>query len=239
MAIWNPWRGCHKYSSGCLNCYIHKADERKGINTDHIVKTNQFDYPVQKNKKGEYKIKSGTLVYLCFQSDFFIEDADSWRVDCWNMIKERHDVTFLFLTKRIKRFFNCIPNDWADGYPNVIISTTVEDQISVDERLSFFQTLPIKHKNIVCQPLLEQIDLSPYLNGIDLVVVGGESGKNTRVMDFDWVLDIRKQCVEHNVSFQFRQVSSNFMKDNKRYSIQPKLLTAQARSANINFLSNK
>lgn len=235
MAIWNPWRGCHKLSSGCLHCYIHRADERKGIDTNIILKTNQFDYPIRKNKKNEYVIKPNSLVYLCFQSDFFLEDADIWRNDCWKMIKERSDLKFLFLTKRIERFYECIPNDWNDGYPNVIICVSVEDQESANKRLGFLQTLPVKHKNIVCQPLLEKINLMPYLDQVELVVVGGESGKNTRMMDFDWVLEIREQCIQKQVNFSFRQTASHFVKDGVLYQINPKLLSAQARKANIDY----
>ena len=39
MAIWNPWRGCKKYSDGCLHCYIHKEDFKRNVNTNEIVKT--------------------------------------------------------------------------------------------------------------------------------------------------------------------------------------------------------
>ncbi len=76
MAIWNPWKGCHKKSEGCDNCYIHRANARKGIDTDVIYKTDEFYKPIAKDKKGTYKMKSGQLVYLCFNSDFLIEEAD-------------------------------------------------------------------------------------------------------------------------------------------------------------------
>ena len=111
---WNPWRGCRKCSTGCLHCYIHKGDAKRGVETSIIKKTEQFYRPIEKNKKGEYKMKSG-LVWLCFSSDFLIEDADEWRKEVWDMIRERQDCSFLFLTKRIARFLDCIPPDWGDG----------------------------------------------------------------------------------------------------------------------------
>lgn len=52
MAMWNPWRGCHKYSEGCLYCYIHKGDARRGVDTNQIIRTKGFDAPVQKKKMG-------------------------------------------------------------------------------------------------------------------------------------------------------------------------------------------
>ena len=102
MAIWNPWRGCHRHSTGCKFCYIYKGDYKKGIDTNIIKKTEKFYAPIEK-KRGDYKIKSGQIVYLCFSSDFLIEDADKWRTECWEMIRERSDLHFIFLTKRIER----------------------------------------------------------------------------------------------------------------------------------------
>ena len=96
-SIWNPWRGCHRHSEGCKYCYIHKGDAKRGADTTSVVKTDKFDWPVRQNKKGEYKIKPGGLVYLCVNSDFLVEDADGWRGECWDMIGQRSDLRFLFL----------------------------------------------------------------------------------------------------------------------------------------------
>lgn len=235
MAMWNPWRGCHKKSEGCKYCYIHKGDLKRGIDTNKIVKTKNFYAPIEKNKSGEYKIKPGKTVYLCFSTDFLLEDADKWRDECFEMIKERSDLHFLFLTKRIERFCDCIPKDWEDGYENVTVGCTIENQEMADYRLSIFKDLPIKHKNIICQPLIEEIDLSKYLSDIELVVVGGESDKNARPIDYDWVLSIRKQCIAHNVHFEFRQCGTHFIKDGKKYTLRVRDLCSQARKANINF----
>ena len=90
MAIWDPWRGCHRYSEGCKFCYIHKGDARRGVDTDHIVRTENFDAPVQRlqrgKNKGQYKMKSGETLYVCFRSDFLLEEADPWRGECWQMM---------------------------------------------------------------------------------------------------------------------------------------------------------
>ena len=170
MAVWNPWRGCHKYSEGCKFCYIHKGDSKRQIDTNDIVKTDKFTAPIDKNKKGEYKIPSGKIIYLCFASDFLILEADGWRNECWRMMKERDDLHFIFLTKRIERFMDCIPDDWNEGYDNVTVGCTIENQEKADARLAIFQRLPIKHKNIICQPLIEAIYLENYLEGVELVV---------------------------------------------------------------------
>ena len=234
MTRWDPWRGCHKCSDGCLYCYIHKGDLKRGIDTGDIVKTKNFYKPIEKLNNGEYKMKSG-LVYLCFSTDFLIEEADEWRKECFKMIKERPDCEFLFLTKRIDRFNKCIPSDWNSGYDNVVVCCTIENQKNADYKLSIFKDLPIKHKCITIQPMLEQINIEKYLDGIELVVVGGESDKFARPLNYDWVLDIKRQCINKNVNFEFRQCGTHFIKDGKMYKLQTKDLIKQARLANINY----
>lgn len=233
MVMWNPWRGCHRCSEGCKYCYIHKGDARKGIDTNLIHKTKRFTAPIERNKHGEYRMKGGQLVYLCFSSDFLLEDADDWRRECWAMIRERQDLHFLFLTKRIERFMDCIPEDWEAGYENVTVGCTVENQAAVDCKLKIFQQLPIRHRNIICQPLLEAVNLQPYLPGCELVVVGGESDPKARVLNYDWVLSIREQCIQAGVHFSFRQCGTHFIKDGKQYHLHVRVLMSQARKANL------
>lgn len=237
MPMWNPWRGCHRFSEGCRFCYIHKGDARRGVDTNDIVKTDKLYVPLDRYKRGEhageYKIKSGSTVYVCFSSDFLLPDADEWRGECWEIIKERSDLNFLFLTKRIERFADCVPDDWGDGYENVTVGCTVENQEAVDKRLAIFDALPIKHKDIICQPLIERVELATHLAGVELVVVGGESDRSARPLDYEWVLSIREECVKSGVKFEFRQTGSKFIRDGALYQINPYQQGAQARKANI------
>ncbi|MDR0778747.1 MAG: phage Gp37/Gp68 family protein [Methanomassiliicoccaceae archaeon] len=233
MGTWNPWRGCHRFSEGCKFCYIHKGDAKRGVDTENITRTDSFYAPAAKKKNGEYKMRSGDLVYVCFSTDFLIEEADPWRNECWKIIKEREDLHFLFLTKRIERFMDCIPEDWGDGYDNVTVGCTVEDQNSADRRLTIFEELPIKHKNIIAQPLIGPVDMSAYLKDVELVVVGGEQDKNARPLDHVWVLDIREQCQRASVKFQFRQCGTHYIKDGIVTTVPTRLLCSVARKADI------
>lgn len=234
MAMWNPWRGCRRCSEGCRYCYIHKGDARRGVDTEQIVRTKGFDAPVQVKRDGAYRMRGGQTVYLCFSSDFLLEDADPWREECWAMIRRRPDLHFLFLTKRIHRFLACIPSDWGEGYDNVTVGCTVENQANADNRLPLFAQLPVKHKNIICQPLIGPVELERYLGGVELVVVGGESDRNARPLDYAWVLSIREQCIRQGVHFEFRQCGTHFIKDGKTYTLPVRELCSQARKANIN-----
>ncbi len=150
------------------------------------------------------------------------------------MIKERSDLNFLFLTKRIERFIDCVPEDWGDGYENVTVGCTIENQETADFRLSIFSKLPIKHKDVICQPLLEQIDIEQYLVDVELIVVGGESDYNARPLNFDWVLSLREQCINTNTHFEFRQCGTHFIKDGKSYTLNVRELCSQAKKAGIN-----
>jgi len=191
--MWNPWHGCRKLSEGCRYCYVYRRDAKYDIDSTIVRKTKNFDLPLQKKRNGEYKIPAGTQVYACFTSDFFIEDADSWRNEAWEMIRQRDDLTFLMITKRIDRVKESLPSDWRDGYEHVTICCTIENQDRADYRLPIYKETPIKHKILICEPLLSQIDLRPHDIGswVEEVVVGGESGYETRECHFDWVLEIR------------------------------------------------
>ena len=62
MAMWNPWRGCHRYSEGCRFCYIHKGDAKRGVDTGQIVRTENFEAQVARKKNGACRTKPGQRV---------------------------------------------------------------------------------------------------------------------------------------------------------------------------------
>ena len=240
MSIWNPWHGCHKKSSGCLNCYMYRRDAKYDLDSNVVRKTKNYDIILKKSRDGTYKIKRDTsYVYVCMTSDFFIEEADDWRRDIWRMIKERDDLNFYIITKRIERFNVSLPDDWGDGYDNVTICVTCENQATADYRLPIFIKLPIKHKEIIHEPMLENINIEKYLESgqIDKVICGGESGDKARVCNYDWILNTRSQCLKYNVSFHFKQTGANFMKDNKVYKIPRKYQLVQASKSRIDISS--
>ena len=241
MAIWNPWHGCKKISPGCYNCYVYRRDAEFGKDSSIVTKTAMFDLPLKRNRKKEYKLQpESEPVSTCMTSDFFIEDADEWRPSVWQMIRLRSDLNFVIITKRIDRFQTCIPNDWKDGYENVTILCTCENQVQADYRLPIFLSLPIKHKCIIHEPMLETIFIEPYLKSgqIEQVICGGESGEHARLCDFAWILSTRQQCINHNVSFYFKQTGALFKKENKIYKIKRKHQMTQAEKAGINYNGN-
>lgn len=235
---WEPWTGCYPVSDGCKNCYFY-GPHAKRFGQNKIEKTDKFDWPIRKNTKGEYNIKGDKVLATCFATDFFLPEADEFRKDVWKMIKERQDIEFLVLTKRIDRFLDCIPDDWGDGYSNINIGCSVENQKMADYRLPLFLSYPIKRRFIACAPLLEPIELSKYLCGIEHVTVGGETSRSARECNYDWVLSIREQCIKNNTTFWFKNTGSLFIKDGELLKINPFKETAYAKELEINILGDK
>ena len=237
--IWNPWHGCHKISEGCRNCYVYRMDAKYEKDSSSVKRNKCFYDLIKRKRDGSYKIEKGETIYTCFTSDFLIEEADEWRSEAWDMIRERRDLHFIFITKRIDRFIECIPEDWNEGYDNVTVGCTCENQEMADYRLPIFKASPIKHRIIICEPLLGQIDLRGYSdNGIEMVIAGGESGENARICSYDWVLNLRKQCLDSNTGFYFKQTGARIIKDGKLYNIKRSLQHSQAKKANID-IENK
>ncbi len=171
----------------------------------------------------------------CFTSDFLLPDADEWRGECWDMMRERRDCRFVFFTKRIDRLDRCLPSDWEDGYENVTIGCTVENRQMAEYRLPIFLSQPLRHRIIVAEPLLESLDISRYLGGVDEVIVGGESGDGARCCDYAWVLDLRRQCIEHGTAFSYHQTGARLIKNGRIYNIPRAHQLSQAKRARIDW----
>lgn len=238
MAVnWNPWHGCRKISEGCRHCYVYRQDAQHDKDSREVRRTAAFDLPARRSRDGWFKIAAGETIYTCFTSDFLVEQADAWRAEAWAMIRLRSDLRFFFFTKRIDRLCEVLPPDWNLGYENVAIGCTVENQAMADYRLPLLLEAPIRHKLIICAPLLGSLDIARFLTpAIEEVSAGGESGTEARVCDFDWVRSLRRQCVEAQVPFTFHQTGARLLKDGRTYRIPRSYQHAQARKAGIDFL---
>lgn len=238
--IWNPWHGCVKCSEGCQHCYMYFLDRVRDKNGADIYRTKAgFTYPLQKFRDGSYKIKSGELIRVCMSSDFFLEEADNWRDEAWNIMRQRPDVKFFLLTKRPQRAAKCLPKDWGDGWDNIMFNVTCENQRRADERIPILKELPFKHKGIMCAPFIGAVSIEKYLGDgqIKQVICGGENYDGARPCYFDWVKKLRDECVIHNVTFCFVETGTNFIKDGRRYHMPKKKLQSEmAYKSGMNFV---
>lgn len=212
-STWNPWMGCHKVSAGCKYCYMFREQKSYG-NDPNVVRRSKtkFSEPL--------KWKDARRVFTCSWSDWFIEEADTWRNEAWDIIKRTPHLTYQILTKRPQNIAARLPQDWGDGYPNVWLGTSTENQDTADERIPMLLQVPAVVRFLSCEPLLGKIDLWQWLggarepigsfwngegSGVAWVIVGGESGPNFRPMNLDWARSIRDQCVKASVPFFFKQ----------------------------------
>lgn len=236
--IWNPWHGCHRVSPGCENCYMYFLDEKRGQRGSRIYRTKNFDYPLQRTHTGQYRIQSGELIRVCMTSDFFLPEADPWREAVWDMMYQRRDVAFFLLTKRPERIRDHLPSDWGDGWDNVWINVTCENQAMADRRMPILLDIPARHKGVMCAPFIGPVSLAPYLAGgqIEQVKCGGENYGGARPCHYEWVKALHDECLSAHVPFSFIETGTHFVKDGRHYRIPNKLFQSwQAWKSGLNF----
>ena len=171
----NFWTGCQKVSQGCKFCYMWRIYESQGRNPKVVMR----------NEKGFYAPTgkfNPLMIFTNSMSDFFIKEADQWRAEAWKVIKETPWHTWQILTKRPERIAQCLPGDWENGYPNVWLGVSVEDQGSF-HRVKTLSKIPASLRFISAEPLLEEVDLlvksedgSRPIDSISWVITGGETG---------------------------------------------------------------
>ena len=221
--IWNPWHGCIKKSEGCENCYMYFLDKMREKDGSVIYRTkNGFDYPLHKDRHGNYKIKSGETIRVCMTSDFFLEQADEWRSEAWDIMRERSDVVFFLLTKRPERVAEHLPEDWGGGWENIFFNVTAENQIRADERIPILLDLPFKHKGVMCAPFIGRVSIRSYLETgqIEQILCDGENYDGARPCNYEWVKLLREECEANDVTFTFCGTGRRFIKDGRLYKIE-------------------
>lgn len=242
MIIWNPWHGCHKVSEGCEHCYMYFLDGKRGKDTSVVTRTSNFGLPLSRDRHGNYKLRPGMQLYVCLSTDFFVEEADEWRPEVWRMIRKRPDIAFRILTKRAARIKECLPDDWADGYENVMLSVTCENQRRADERLPLLLDIPAKHKGFMAAPFIGEIDAAKYLatGQIEEVLCGGENYDGARPCHYEWVKKLSEQCAAYDVTFNFIETGTVFVKDGKTYNIPSKRIQSlQAYKSGLSHYNGK
>lgn len=224
-ATWNPWMGCTKVSAGCDNCYMFSEQKRYGNNPEVVRRSKtKFSDPL--------KWKESKLIFTCSWSDWFHKDADPWRDEAWQIIKDTPHHTYQILTKRPGRVFRNLPRDWGEGYPNVWLGTSVENQAAAF-RAWRLGDIPARVRFLSCEPLLGHVtftnaDGQSALRRINWVIVGGESGASCRPMDIEWARNIRDECID-GTAFFLKQLGGfpdkrghdKALLDGKRYTEMP------------------
>jgi protein gp37 len=161
-STWNPWMGCKKVSPGCAKCYMFRDMEFYGRDPHTVTRAASptFRNPLKWAKSA--KLASGSRIFTCSWSDWFIDKADNWREEAWRIIWETPQFNYLILTKRPERIDDCLPSNWGNGYPNVWLGVSAENQKYADERIPILLSVPSIVHFISAEPLLGEINALKY-----------------------------------------------------------------------------
>lgn len=152
---WNPWQGCRKVSQGCKNCYMFRDKKRYGQNGSNIYRSNNNTF----NKPLAWK--KPAMVFTCSWSDFFLQEADEWRQEAWEIIKQTPHLSYQILTKRPERIRECLPAEWP--LENVWLGVSAENQEQADIRVSILLTIPASIRFVSVEPMLGPVNLEEYI----------------------------------------------------------------------------
>ncbi len=213
---WNPLTGCSRVSPGCDNCYMFALYPRlramgvPGYETspdDVRLLPDRLQVPLTWKKPRRVFVNSMADLFHPRVPFNFVSEVFATMQEA---ISNGGHV-FQILTKRPGRaaaWWQQNASGFDDNWPaNVWMGTSVEIQ-KYAPRLTVLARIPAPVRFVSAEPLLERINLAPWLNdgSVNWVIVGGESGPNARSMDLDWVRDLRTQSVEAGVAFFLKQL---------------------------------
>jgi protein gp37 len=212
-ATWNPITGCSHISAGCVHCYAERMALR--LQAAGMPKyKNGFEVTThEKELLTPQGWRKPHDVFLCSMGDLFHENVPPEFIQrVFDVMKSCRQHRFQVLTKRSQRLMQLAPTlPWPD---NVWMGVTVEDARNVN-RIADLVATPAKVKFLSVEPLLGDVGHLP-LEGIDWVIVGGESGPGARPMKKEWVLSVKNQCELADVAFYFKQWGGTRKRQNGR-----------------------
>lgn len=206
-ATWNPVRGCTKISPGCKHCYAETFAERfRGVK-GHPYEQG-FDLRLVPDKLGEpLRWRSSKMIFVNSMSDLFHDRVpDDYIVAVAKVMAIAKWHTYQVLTKRSERFKKLLNTKlrFAAEQRNIWWGVSVEDKEYGLPRIEELRKARAAMRFLSVEPLLEDLG-QVSLEGVDWVIVGGESGAGARPMKKEWVLSVRDQCRRNGVPFFFKQ----------------------------------
>ena len=223
---WNPWMGCHKLNpnsqlgdSGCTFCYMYREVRAKQrMHRDwnpNVVRRCKTTW----TKPLRWGMNRRQMIFSCSWSDFFINEADPWRAEAWDVIRRTPWHVYRICTKRPERIRppggpSLLPPDWDASWNttwrHVWLGCTVEHQNHV-KRMDYIRSIPCAFRWVSAEPLLSELDLN--LKGFGFLVDGGESGgrdedgnwEKIRPANLDWFRSLRDQCQAAGVLYCHKQ----------------------------------
>jgi len=206
-ATWNPVRGCTKVSPGCKHCYAETFAERfRGV-PGHPYEQG-FDLRLVPEKLAEpLRWPTPKMVFVNSMSDLFHSSVpDDFIMAVARVMVTARWHTYQVLTKRSERLRDLLEGKlaFAARAPHIWWGVSVEDRRYGLPRLEDLRRAPAAVRFLSIEPLLEDLG-ALELDGIQWVIVGGESGPGARSLEKRWVISIRNQCRRARVPFFFKQ----------------------------------
>jgi len=211
-ATWNPIRGCTRVSEGCLNCYAERTAARFSkpgqpyeglavLSASGAGWTGKARF-IPQHLEDPLRWRRGRRIFVNSMSDLFHKDVPEFYIQSvFETMRQADWHRFQVLTKRADRLKELSPKlPWPR---HVWMGVSVENN-AYTSRIDYLRSTPAKIKFLSLEPLLGPL-ANLNLEGIDWVIVGGESGPGARTMQKEWVVDIRDQCVRDGVPFFFKQ----------------------------------
>lgn len=205
--------GCQKVSPGCKNCYaetrVNSIPGPRLWGPDSQRRTFTPKYWAEPFKWAKLAQAEGRphRVFTSSMCDVFEDHVTITheRMKLWKLIKQTPWLHWQILTKRTDRIEANLPDDWGQGYPNVWLGTSIENQ-DYAYRADILRKIPAAIHFISYEPALGPLTLD--LHDIEWVIVGGESGPGFREMPHEWARSMRKQCEAAGTAFFFKQSSA-------------------------------
>ncbi|MBD2033820.1 phage Gp37/Gp68 family protein [Leptolyngbya sp. FACHB-321] len=255
----NPWIGCTEVSPGCAHCYARDMMERRyhrvqwgagqprsRTTADYWKQPARWQRQAQANGQRE-------RVFCASLADWLDDEVPiDWLADLLKLIETTPHLDWLLLTKRLEHWSDrlqavsrlthddaTIASTWLEGNApvNVWLGTTVENQAQAERRVPRLLALPATLCFLSCEPLLEAINLLPYLstvadangtcalesNRLHWIICGGESGKEARSFDLQWARSLREQCQTAGVAFFFKQTGAHAIDSSQSHPVRRSL----------------
>jgi len=226
---WNPVTGCTPISPGCAHCYARAMARRLagrcGYPADEPFRVTAHP----ERALDPLHWRKPRRIFISSMGDLFHEEVPTEFLDrIMAVVAMMQEHTFIALTKRPDRMLEYFADPsrrleihrwWCTGgmyraqcdhgeipetlwpLPNLWLGITAEDQQRANERIPVLLQTPAAVRFVSVEPMLESVDLSPWLRSLDWVICGCETGPQARPMEVDWVRDLRDQCQEAGVPF--------------------------------------
>jgi len=214
----NPWIGCQKVSPGCDHCYAETLMDTRYGRVEwgpHGKRVRTSEENWKKPLRWAKAARAGDdrpRVFCASLADVFDNKAPAAaRDDLFALIKYTPELDWLLLTKRPENMRKMLPADWGNGWPNVWLGTTCEDQEHYYLRYKHLSATPAVLRFISYEPALDWLRIdwvpSPRVFKPDWLICGGESGHGARTMDPAWARMVRDHCARFDIAFFMKQMT--------------------------------